>query len=72
MNMETAHYKEGDKVLVSWKENEGGGWYSNKRQKVGHVRKAPEGHLYIQTALNPNLSFQDLTSIKKFYDPTNK
>jgi hypothetical protein len=60
--------KAGDTVRLSWKEDEGSGWYSNKRKKTGVVR-FDEGGFYVETAINPRVRESDLTSIAKILPP---
>jgi hypothetical protein len=56
-------FKEGDEVIMSWKEDEGGGGYSNKRKKRGTIHFDEMG-MYVETHLNPKVRLSDITAIR--------
>lgn len=56
-------FKEGDEVIVSWKEDEGGGWYSNKRKKKGIVHYE-KGEMFVETVVNPRVRPSEMTAIR--------
>lgn len=49
--MDLKHLSVGDEVVVSWREDEGGGWYSNKRNKNGVIRETEGGEKYVSVNL---------------------
>lgn len=63
--MNKSDFKDGDEVIVSWKEDEGNGGYSNKRQKKGVVRIGTKGEFWVETLINPIVLWNDITAIKK-------
>ncbi len=59
-----ANLLEDEEVQISWKEDEGQGWYSNKRQKKGIVGRDHIG-FYVMTESNPRVRLSEMTALKR-------
>lgn len=57
-------YREGDKVVVDYKEDDGGGWYYSYKKKKGTVHFDEQG-FYVKTNATKHVRIEDLISITR-------